>query len=402
MHKPFECLIIISTLLTFNFFNLFVYNKKTKYRQANYNIWLMSLFLALLLSITNKFILLYIDYNYYVFCLIVSVTLEFLYGPIFYLYVTEITSAKKIRINEVVLHFVPASLFIIIVFAFLCHHNYGGCINTIQIFKIAAHIQIIIYIFLSFKLFYRNSNYKKNFYRVWTIISIIFLSLVFIKYIVMYATTAYYNNDMLSFQGLNIFFVIIIIGIFYYSQIKIFSLMNLSEKQNTLVKTLANNAEINQDKKEINVLPQNESSCTDKCNNDYKYQRNRLSDSEAIQLYDKLVHYMETEKPYKMPSLTLPILADRIQTSTHNLSQVINRCAGTNFNNFINLYRINEARELMDKNETSKEKIITFMYESGFNSPSSFNNYFKKIIGVTPREYLNNAQTQFCQNESNK
>lgn len=77
---------------------------------------------------------------------------------------------------------------------------------------------------------------------------------------------------------------------------------------------------------------------------------------------------------------------------THSLSQVINRYTGANFCNFINLYRVYEAKALMDTCPDPNEKIISFVYESGFNSISTFNTFFKKVVGVTPTEYRNSKK----------
>jgi AraC-like DNA-binding protein len=102
---------------------------------------------------------------------------------------------------------------------------------------------------------------------------------------------------------------------------------------------------------------------------------------------DKIVAVMISKKPYLMPDITLDILADELGIPAKDVSMVINRHFESNFYEFINRYRIEEAKHLL-ADEKNKSKTITDIYlEVGFNSKSVFNTFFKKIVGSTPSEY---------------
>jgi AraC-like DNA-binding protein len=118
-----------------------------------------------------------------------------------------------------------------------------------------------------------------------------------------------------------------------------------------------------------------------------KYEQSRLTDSEKVEYLQKLRDYFEEEKPYLNPELTITEVARKLNVSVKYLSQVINESLGKNFYDFINSYRIEEAKQQL-KNETdSRKTILEVLYESGFNSKSAFNSAFKKHTGFTPTEF---------------
>ena len=102
---------------------------------------------------------------------------------------------------------------------------------------------------------------------------------------------------------------------------------------------------------------------------------------------EQLTSYMETEKPYLNPSLSIRNLAEEIEMNSRNLSILINQKLNQHFFDFVNEYRIKEAMEILG-NPTKKEvTILEILYEVGFNSKSSFNTAFKKHTGKTPTEF---------------
>jgi len=118
-----------------------------------------------------------------------------------------------------------------------------------------------------------------------------------------------------------------------------------------------------------------------------KYEQSRLTDSEKTEYLQKLRDYFHQQKPYLNPELTITEVARKLNVSVKYLSQVINESLGKNFYDFINSYRIEEAKQQL-KNETdSRKTILEVLYESGFNSKSAFNSAFKKHTGFTPTEF---------------
>lgn len=114
-----------------------------------------------------------------------------------------------------------------------------------------------------------------------------------------------------------------------------------------------------------------------------------LDDNTAAAYLAKLISYIETEKPFLDPSLSLRALAKRIMIHPNQLSWLINQKVGKNFNEFINHYRVNYFKTLATDPANSHISLIGLAFESGFNSKTVFNTYFKKEVGMTPKAYLN-------------
>jgi AraC-like DNA-binding protein len=108
-----------------------------------------------------------------------------------------------------------------------------------------------------------------------------------------------------------------------------------------------------------------------------------------IELNEKLLHYMEDEKPYLDPELSLPQLADALAVPRNLLSGVINRFQKINFYEFVNTYRVDEVKRLMQDESNKHLKLISLAYDAGFNSKASFYRIFKQMTKMTPTEYLN-------------
>jgi AraC-like DNA-binding protein len=101
----------------------------------------------------------------------------------------------------------------------------------------------------------------------------------------------------------------------------------------------------------------------------------------------KLIELMDHEKVYLDADLTLDVLAKQISSQGKKVSQVINDAFRQNFFDFVNGYRINEAKRIFQNNSDSKLTVLEVMYASGFNSKSSFNTVFKTKVGMTPSAF---------------
>jgi ligand-binding sensor domain-containing protein/AraC-like DNA-binding protein len=101
----------------------------------------------------------------------------------------------------------------------------------------------------------------------------------------------------------------------------------------------------------------------------------------------KLMHLVEVEKVYRDEMLTLPILAEKLSIQRYQLSQILNDHLKRHFNDFINYYRIEEAKAIMagpaGRDKSNKQIAI----EVGFNTDTAFYSAFKKFTGKTPRHY---------------
>ena len=105
------------------------------------------------------------------------------------------------------------------------------------------------------------------------------------------------------------------------------------------------------------------------------------------QLVDRLLHYMDNEKPYLDSELTLSDLAKQLSISRSMLSQLINEGLGDNFYNFVNKYRVEQVKAFITDPAMKHFNLLGLAMEAGFKSKSTFNLIFKRFTGLTPSEY---------------
>lgn len=101
----------------------------------------------------------------------------------------------------------------------------------------------------------------------------------------------------------------------------------------------------------------------------------------------QLKGYMEHNKPFLDPSLTIQELAKGIDMPVKDLSILINHNLNQHFYDFVNEYRIKEAMIILENPMYHKRTILEILYEVGFNTKSSFNSAFKKYTQMTPTSY---------------
>ncbi len=120
---------------------------------------------------------------------------------------------------------------------------------------------------------------------------------------------------------------------------------------------------------------------------DKKYEASKLSERDALNYLAKLNAYMDKEKPYLEPGLTLRQLSEALDIPYRHLSQVINEKTGFNFYNYINSYRIDEVKKYLSDADLGKESILDLAFDAGFNSKAAFNAVFKQFTGSTPGQF---------------
>ena len=111
-----------------------------------------------------------------------------------------------------------------------------------------------------------------------------------------------------------------------------------------------------------------------------------LSDEKMQAIASKLEHAMKEDKLFLQDNLSLNKLSESIAESENHISETLSQFLHTKFFQFVNGFRIEEAkRELQES-----DKLITnIAFDVGFNSKSTFNTAFKKIVGDSPSAYRN-------------
>lgn len=120
-----------------------------------------------------------------------------------------------------------------------------------------------------------------------------------------------------------------------------------------------------------------------------KYERSNLKEEQKEKLLQNLLKSIEEQKSYLSPELTISELSEQTQIPSHYLSQIINEKMNCSFLDFINSYRVEEAKKMLAKDSSKQFTILSIAYDAGFNSKSTFYTAFKKHTNLTPSKFRN-------------
>lgn len=346
------------------------------------------------------------NYEYYLpHTLYVSATFSFLYGPIIFFYFKRILQKYSFKWMDII-HFLPTILFIIAMFPIyqltreeklsLIINNERPFMEIISLLKV---ISLSIYSFLLIRLFLKSKRVQNGFSkkeRVWQRNIIVFVSL----YIISYGVYISLINDSA------------IRGLFFHLQVILMSLLVLYISYNSFISlniptvSVVNNDTILEEQTEEVIIKTELLSKSDDLIRDTKievgspqialsnqsnktkskYKKSNLTVDVSDNLKKDLLRLLEVDKIYRQNDLTLPKLAEALDTTRNITSQIINESFGLNFFELLNKYRIQEAKHILNSREYIN--IIDVAYEVGYNNKVTFNKSFKKFNNVTPSEYL--------------
>ncbi len=108
---------------------------------------------------------------------------------------------------------------------------------------------------------------------------------------------------------------------------------------------------------------------------------------EASEESKLLLKLMEEDKLYKESDLSLSDVSKAIQIPQRNLSQLIKQHSNKNFNQFVNYYRVEEAKRLLKDPNYDNLNMLGIAFEAGFSSKATFYAVFKQFAGKTPNAY---------------
>lgn len=119
-----------------------------------------------------------------------------------------------------------------------------------------------------------------------------------------------------------------------------------------------------------------------------RYAKSGLSTSQSEALFEQLKQLMQKQEVYKNPELSLGELAEQLNVHPNYLSQVINEKTEKNFYQYINKLRVEAFLQVAAMPHKQHYSLLALAFECGFNSKSTFNKYFKTVMGETPSEYF--------------
>lgn len=327
-----------------------------KAQRSNFNVILALLILCLSLNFLNMILInqAWVRMNF-------GPIFGLLYGPLCFIYSYSLIYAKKRLIRTDIKHFIPAFAMLISLIVF--QSSLDEMINSPWLsVLIITHIGIYLSISLR-KVFW----FRRNLENVSS--EALSANLSWLKYLILTTSflfvIVFLESLIVRNETLNGVLVIVIyiftlffVNSLYWRSIrqpKIFG--GFSEITKTLTVDIAN-----------------------------KYSSSTLEEIEAKGYLQGLQDFMRIERPYLHYSLTIEGLSEKTGIPTRYLSQIINQQLNQNFFDFINNYRLEEAKLLLL--DTSKNlRINEVMYDAGFNSKSTFNFVFKKSTGMTPSEF---------------
>ena len=295
-------------------------------------------------------------------------TVIFLFGPLFYFYVKELTAGQFKFTKKDILHLVPFILLIIYKLPFffkstgekLASIRGAGSLDENLVILIIQIIHLFIYLFFVKRLLNEYENRIKS--------AMSSLDKINLRWI-----TIGMNSFLVIFGIMTIFIMLFISGINAYSiYVTVVPLMV------SIIILAIGYFGLTQP---IIIPPEIE------YNKVKKYEKSSLTSENSEKYLNKLLTMMEVEKPHLNNDLTLQKLSESLSISQHHLSQIINEKLNQNFFDFINSYRIEEAKILLLDKRGELLTILAIAEEVGFNSKSAFNIAFKKYTSMTPTQF---------------
>ena len=105
------------------------------------------------------------------------------------------------------------------------------------------------------------------------------------------------------------------------------------------------------------------------------------------QQFEEIKEKIQEQELFTNPKLNLRSLATKLEIKEKELSRLINVCGKVNFYQFINEFRIQKFKQLIQSPEAHQFTLLGLATEAGFSSKSTFYTAFKKLEGMTPKQY---------------
>ena len=360
--------------MQFIFFGIFLMFQQKGNRISNkilaFFLFAYALF-ALYVPFFNNFTGFFFEYRIYLYR--ITEPLRFLFGPLLYFYTFSLTSQKFRFKKKYLWHTLPfiINFLILLIFFYLksydtkekiLHPESWFATKWLYLNFYLFYTQFIIYLIACLKMIKKYQKNIKNYFSSLEKIKLTWLKTIIIAYIISWGINL-----------LNIVINIKTLKMDYYLSMAIFSALVVFVLANFMVfKSLQH----------PHLFTETQSNFINK-----KYKKSPLTTKMKTQYVNRLLDYVEKEKPYLNFNITLGELSRKTKIPQNYLSQVINEVLNKNFYTFINEYRIKEALRMLSDIKYKNQSILEILYKVGFNSKSTFYSLFQKTTGTTPSEY---------------
>ena len=298
--------------------------------------------------------------------------LIFILGPLVYFYVKALTSIDWKFSVKLVVHFIPAAAAYVYFWPvyFLNEQEKIRLISNAFInhkyiippaFYFLAVAHILVYLFFSvWRLLEHAKNIKNTFSFIerlnlnWLKYMLIIFSVLWFAFAIRVLYPTKWIWDISAFLSL---LTMYIIGFFGYNQPVIF--------QESMIDALST---LNKEVKK-------------------KYASSSLTEKDITANLKKIQMLMNTERLFLKNDLKIGDVAEKIDLPVYYVSQVINEKLGKNFYDFINEYRVDEAKKRFADTKYDYMTILAVGFDSGFNSKTAFYSAFKRNTGMIPSEF---------------
>lgn len=328
---------------------------------------------------------------------------NFAYGPLIFLYIQSLTKkGRKSAGWKHALHFIPVILlylYLIPLFSLTAEEKalYWTLSNNTETANTAYQIdpaillvviQLAVYIVLSIRmLVYYSARIKEKFSTVeiinlaWLQKLLIAVFILWLMYAFVFIFSGFFGVYQQAFYFLHLLVasVIYVMGFKGLARPEVFTALETGPSEEDMAPYIQPEGETDSDEMESseNALKPQEG----------KYKKSALTDEQAELILSRLTGLMEKEQPHLEMGLTLPELSDMLSVSSNHLSQVINERLNKSFFDFVNGYRIEEAKQLLISPASTHLSILGIGMDAGFSSKSSFYSAFKKMTGMTPSKF---------------
>jgi len=310
--------------------------------------------------------------------LFIDDTFMFAYGPLLYLFSQSVVFKNYRLQKKSIVHFIPfivAVCIVIGIILFVDSKSISETTNQINNQQIPLYFRIgefLILLHIFYYLFKSKQEIKKvigktkDLYSTFNQDNFRLLKFILNCFIILFSLSLIHS--ILPFvgikNGLLITLLLIILFMFYFINSILLKMLNQSSN--------ASGAITQNDFKEKE-----------------KYAGSNLSQADIKSYMNNLGNHMKENERFLDSELSINDLSTELNISSKILSQVINEGYACNFFDFVNRFRVEAAKSLFKNQEDKKLTIQEVMYDSGFNSKSSFNTAFKKFTNLTPTQFKN-------------